>query len=393
MGIPIGKLALYGASAGIHPARLIPVSLDVGTNNEELLDDPLYLGYREPRLRGDEYESLVAEFVAAVEQVYPDALLQWEDFSNRTSFANLERYRSQILSFNDDIQGTAAMAVAGLLSASRHIGVSMRDHRVVIVGAGSAGIGIRDQVAAAMHSDGATEADTAAQIFVLDSRGLIVDGRPDLTPGKKRLAVSTEVIANWQISDHPIDLEDVVRNARATALIGVSGVASLFSQRVVSRMARYADRPIILPLSNPTSYTEVTPQDALAWTGGRAIIATGSPFPPVTHRDRVHYVGQANNVFVFPGMGLGALAVGASEVTDSMFLAAARALADNVGDDLLDRGQIFPSITSVREVSTRVAVAVASAAIADGVAEPSDDVAGRIAAAQWDPDYLPYRPA
>jgi malic enzyme len=393
MGIPIGKLALYGAAAGIHPSRLIPVSLDVGTNNEELLGDPLYLGYRERRLRGDDYESLVAEFVAAVKEVYPDALLQWEDFSNRTSFTNLERYREQILSFNDDIQGTAAMAVAGLLAASRHIGSSMRDHRVVIVGAGSAGRGIRDQIAAAMISDGSTPADVDTQIFVLDSRGLIVDGRPDLTPAKKRLAVPTAVVADWQISDHPIDLEDVVRNARATALIGVSGVANIFNQRVVSRMARYADRPIIMPLSNPTSLTEVEPQDALAWTGGRAIIATGSPFPPVTHRQQVHSIGQANNVFIFPGIGLGALTVGASMVTDGMFLAAARALAGEVGPDLLERGQIFPSITSVREVSTKVAVAVAEAAIADGVADPIDDVDGQIAAARWHPSYPPYRPA
>ncbi len=393
MGIPIGKLALYAAAAGIHPARLVPVSLDVGTNNEELLGDPLYLGYRERRLRGEDYDSLVAEFVAAVQVVYPDALLQWEDFSNRTSFTNLERYREQVLSFNDDIQGTAAMAVAGLLAASRHIGFSMRDHRVVIVGAGSAGIGIRDQIAAAMVNDGATPADVGNQIFVLDSRGLIVEGRPDLSPAKQRLAVATGVVADWQISDHPIDLEDVVRNARATALIGVSGVANIFNQRVVSRMARYADRPIIMPLSNPTSLTEVEPQDALAWTGGRAIIATGSPFPTVTHRQQVHSIGQANNVFVFPGIGLGALTVGASMVTEGMFLAAAGALAGEVGPDLLERGQIFPSITSVRDVSTKVATAVAEAAIADGVADPIEDVDGQIAAAQWDPTYLPYRPA
>ena len=392
MGIPIGKLALYAAAAGIHPARLVAVSLDVGTNNEELLTDPLYLGYRHRRIRGEEYESLIAEFVAAVQLVFPDALLQWEDFSNRTSFANLERYRKDLTSFNDDIQGTAAMVVAGMLAATRLTGIRMREQRVVIVGAGSAGIGIRDQVALAMAADGASAEDPQTQIFVLDSRGLIVDGRPDLTEAKRRLAVGTGVITDWQISDHPIGLEDVVRNAKASTLVGVSGVAGVFRQEIISRMARYVDRPIIMPLSNPTSHSEVTPAEALAWTGGRAVIATGSPFPPVTHRDRVHRIGQANNVFVFPGMGLGALTVGASMVTDGMFLAAATALAAEVDDGLLQHGQIFPSMSSVRAVSRAVAIAVAGAAIDDGVAKPIDDVVAAIDAAIWFPDYLPYRP-
>ena len=220
-----------------------------------------------------------------------------------------------------------------------------------------------------------------------------MEGRPDLTPAKRRLAVSTEVIRDWQISDHPIGLEDVVRNAKASTLIGVSGVAGVFTQDVVSRMSRYVERPIIMPLSNPTSHTEVTPSDALAWSGGRAIIATGSPFAPVAHRQHVHHIGQANNVFIFPGVGLGALTVGASMVTDGMFLAAATALAATIGDDLLQRGQIFPPITAVRDVAFRVAVAVAAAAIDDGVASPVDDVAAAVAGAQWEPSYLPYRPA
>jgi malic enzyme len=393
MGIPIGKLALYAAAAGIHPARLIPISLDVGTNNLTLLEDPMYLGYRERRIRGEEYDSFIAEFVDAVTEVHPDALLQWEDFANRTSFNNLETYRKEILSFNDDIQGTAAMVVAGLLAATRHIGGNVRDHRVVIVGAGSAGIGIRQIIAAAMAEDGATKPEIDSQIFVLDSRGLVVEGRPDLKGGKLQVTVPAEAIKDWQISDHPIGLGDVVRNARATVLIGVSGVGGIFNQEIVSRVGRYTERPIIMPLSNPTSHTEVTPADALTWTSGRAIVATGSPFPPVFHRDHHHYIGHANNVFVFPGIGLGSLSVGARMITDGMLLSAARALAATVGDDLLARSQIFPSMTSVQDVSVAVARAVAQAAIEEGVAEPVDDLDAMIESDRWFPDYLPYRPA
>ena len=392
MGIPIGKLALYGALAGIHPGRLIPVSLDVGTHNSELLADPLYLGYREPRLTGAAYEEFIAEFVDAVAAVYPDALLQWEDFSNRTSFTNLERYRDQVLSFNDDIQGTAAMVVGGLITATRHIGGRLAEHRVVIVGAGSAGVGIRDQIAAAMTAEGGAPHDVARRIFVLDSRGLIVEGRPDLSHYKLRLAVPLRAVRDWQISDHPIGLEDVVRNARATVLIGVSGVPGVFTQEVVSRMARYTERPVVMPLSNPTSYAEVTPEDALMWTGGRALVATGSPFPAVQYRERVHRIGQANNVFIFPGMGAGALTVGAKFVSDGMFLAAARALASTIGPELAEDGQLFPSITEARSVARVVAKAVAEQALEEGLANPVDDLDARLDEDRWEPDYLPYRP-
>ena len=393
MGIPIGKLALYSAAAGIHPGRLIPVSLDVGTSNDELRSDPLYLGYRHERIRGEEYDSFIAEFVAAVRETHPDALLQWEDFANRTSFKNLDTYRETVPSFNDDIQGTAAIGVAGIMAASRYLGRPLTDHRIVIVGAGSAGIGIRDLISTAMLAEGATDADISSRLFVLDSRGLIVEGRPDLTPAKQRLAVPQGVTAGWQIADDPIGLTDVVRNTHATVLIGVSGVAGVFTQQVVSRMARYTERPIIMPLSNPTSHAECTPEDALWWTAGRAFVATGSPFPSVHHRNLTHQIGQANNVFVFPGVGLGVLTVGAKMVTDGMFLAAARALADTVGDDLVECGQIFPSITSVHAVSRTVAKAVAEAAIAEEVAAPMDDIDAALEAANWGPEYLPYRPA
>lgn len=391
MGIPIGKLALYTAAAGIHPARCIPVSLDVGTDNAELLSDPLYLGYRQPRLRGEAYFELVDEFVHAVKEVFPDALLQWEDFANRTSFTLLERYREVLPSFNDDIQGTAAMVVAGLLAASGRLGMKLTDHRVVVVGAGSAGIGIREQIVAAMIDEGLDPAEAATRVLVLDSRGLLVEGRPDLTPLKRRMAVPSSVVTDWQIEDHPIGLLDVVRNARATVLVGVSGVPGLFTEDVVRILAASAERPIVMPLSNPTSHTEAHPASVLRWTDGRAIVATGSPFDPVEHDGVVHHVGQANNVFVFPGMGLGVLTVGAREVTTELFLAAARALAAAVPEELLARGQIFPDIRDVREVSRRVAVAVAEEAVATGLADPVGDVLAAAADEMWEPDYLPYR--
>jgi len=392
MGIPIGKLALYAAAAGIHPSRCIPISLDVGTNNSELLADPLYAGYPEPRLRGEPYEELVGEFVAAVQTAFPGALLQWEDFSNKTSFANLSRYRDTLPSFNDDIQGTAAMVVAGLMVTTHHLGTRISDQTIVIVGAGSAGVGIRDQIATAMVAEGTDRREAELRILTLDSRGLIVEGRPELPPGKQRLAVPVETVRDWQIDDHPIGLRDVVRNAKASVLIGVSGMPGVFTQEIIERLARHVPRPIIMPLSNPTSHAEVTPSNAIAWTGGSAFVATGSPFPDVIHGGFTHRVGQANNVFVFPGIGLGTLAVGASKVSDRMFLAASRALAARVTPDLIAAGQIYPSIDTVRATSQAVAVAVAAQAIEEGLAEPVDDLEAVIDADMWFPEYLPYRP-
>ncbi len=393
MGIPIGKLALYSAGAGIHPTRCIPISLDVGTNNPELLDDPVYIGYRHPRLGGEEYREFVAEFVAAVQEVYPDALLHWEDFANRTSFDNLSTYRDVLPSFNDDIQGTAAMVVAGLMVATRHTGSKISDQRIVIVGAGSAGIGIRDQVATAMEDEGCARTEAEARIMVLDSRGLIVEGRPNLPPGKAKLALSLEAVKDWQIEDHPIGLRDVVRNARASVLIGVSGVPGMFTEEMIRHMALHAEHPIVMPLSNPTSHAEVTPANAIEWTEGRAFVATGSPFPSVDYRGRTHQIGQANNVFAFPGIGLGVLAVGARTVTDRMFLAASKALAGAVRPGLAAAGQLYPSISDVRATSRAVAKAVAQQAMADGIAAPVADVDERIEEDMWFPEYLPYRPA
>jgi malate dehydrogenase (oxaloacetate-decarboxylating) len=390
MGIPIGKLALYTAAAGIHPERCLPVSLDVGTNNAELLADPLYLGYRAPRLRGEDYDSLVDEFVDAVRSVYPGALLQWEDFANSTSFRHLAVHRERIASFNDDIQGTAAMVVAGLLTVIGHLGGSFSDHRIVIAGAGSAGHGIAEQITVAMAAGGIDSAAAASRIFVLDSRGLVV-ARSGLDEIKADVATDPAAIADWETAADPPTLLDVVRNVAPTVLVGVTGQAGLFSEDVVREMASHVDRPLILPLSNPTSHTEVTPADALAWTDGRAIVATGSPFAAVERGGRLIPIGQANNAFIFPGMGLGVIASRARMVTDGMFLAAAQALSAQTRSELVGNGQIYPDIDEARSIGASVAVAVAEQAIEEGVAEPVDDVTTLVRSEMWHPAYQPYR--
>ncbi len=389
MGIPIGKLALYTAAAGIHPGRCIPISIDVGTNNAELLADPLYIGYKEPRLRGSEYETLIDEFVDAVLDVFPGALLQWEDFANVTSFRNLETHRKRIASFNDDIQGTAAMVVAGVLSASDHLATVAQDHRIVISGAGSAGYGIAQQLAYVMVVSGLSEEEAWERLYVLDSRGLLLSNRGGLKGIKEELAIDVSRTLDWDVVEDPPSLLDVVRNVRPTVLIGVSGQAGLFTKEVIEQMGSTCERPLILPLSNPTSHTEVTPANAIAWTGGRAIVATGSPFRPVEYNGATHQVGQANNVFIFPGMGLGIIAVGAREVTDSMFLEAAKALSRMTNQDLVSQGQLYPDIDDVRAVSRAVAVAVAERAVKDGVADPVDDIEAIVDTEMWYPRYLP----
>lgn len=390
MGIPIGKLALYTAAAGIHPDRTIPICLDVGTNNEDLLADPLYVGFRQPRLQGAAYESFIEEFVSALMAVHPGALLQWEDFANSTSFANLDRYRSVLPSFNDDIQGTAAMTVAGLIGAGRASGHVISEHRVVVLGSGSAGIGIHDQVVGAMVDAGLPREEALNRVFVLDSKGLVVDSRSDLNPTKKAIAVHEDAVADWP-GGPLFDLEQVAANAKPTALIGVSGQAGAFTESIVRVAAADLDRPVVMPLSNPTSHAEATPEEIIHWTDGRALVATGSPFPPVQYDGATHQVGQANNVFVFPGIGLGVLAARASQITDGMFLAAAKALAAALGDDDLAVGALYPPIDNVRTVTRAVAMAVARQAVSEGVAPDQGDLAAAIAAEIWEPEYVPYR--
>jgi malic enzyme len=300
------------------------VSLDVGTDNGDLLRDPLYIGWRQPRMRGDEYWEFVDEFAEAVKRCYPNALLQWEDFGKSTSFRHLEAHRSSVLSFNDDIQGTAAVSVAGLLGAMRLVKGRLRDQRIVLLGAGSAGVGISRLIVDAMREEGMPAAEARARIYTLDSKGLVVEGRPGLDEHKREFAVAPERIAEWGATADRIPLLDVVRRVQPTVLFGVSGQAGVFTEEVVREMARHTQRPIILPLSNPTSCAEARPVDVVRWTEGRAIVGTGSPFDDVLYDGRRYRIGQGNNVFIFPGVGLGAIIGKARRVTDGMFLAASR---------------------------------------------------------------------
>jgi len=394
MGIPIGKLALYTAAAGIHPSLTVPISLDVGTNNQELLDDPLYVGWRGKRLRGDEYWTLIEEFVYAVKEVFPVALLQWEDFANLTSFHNLDTYRDVVPSFNDDIEGTAATVVGGLMAGMRLLGEGLSDQSYVIVGAGSAGTGIYDQLVSTMVEEGITEEEAGARIMVTDSRGLLFEGRSaPMDDRKKRMAISKDVMKRHGLKGKEVTHEMVVEKTKPSILIGVCGQACSFTEPMVRAMADAHERPFVMPLSNPTSKAEAVPSDILAWSDGRALIATGSPFPEVTYEGVTHRIGQANNVFVFPGMGLGCVVSQATRVTPGMFGAAARALAAAVDDEMLKIGALYPPISRVRDISHAVAHAVAEQAISEGAAGAIVDVEHDIDQMMWRPTYLPYRPA
>ena len=393
MGIPVGKLALYTAVAGIHPANCLPVSLDVGTNNAELLADPYYLGYRQRRLQGESYWKVLDAFVAAVKEVFPGCLIQWEDFLKNTAFEVLDRYRLQVPSFNDDIQGTAAVGVAGVLAALRITKQKLSEQRIVYAGAGAAGVGIGRLVAMSMREESDDEANIhAAQIFV-DSHGLLRQGVPISDPHKRPFALDDAAMARYGFSHEAnYDLLEVVRRVRPTVLIGTTAQSGTFTEPVIRAMAQHVDRPVVLPLSNPTSKAECTPAEALGWSEGRTIVATGTAFEPVRRDGRTHVIGQANNVFIFPGMGLGCILSGMQEVTDAMFLAAAHRLADCVGPDRLDAGAIYPDQKDLRNVA-----AVVAAAVIDLVqrqrGEPPESgasIAQQVRAAMWFPEYESY---
>ena len=386
MAISIGKLALYVAGAGIPPWQVLPVSLDVGTNNAELLADDLYLGLRQPRLEGAEYHELVDEFAAAVKEVFPRALVQWEDFRKDNALAILDRHRHDLLSFNDDIQGTGAVALAGVLSALRIAGRDPAAERVLIHGAGAAGLGIARQIRAGLGA--------AAQIGVLDSRGLLVDDNTIRDSYKRELAWPLEQARTFGLADAKNrDLATVVKAFQPTVLIGTSGQGGAFSEAMVRNMAEYCERPVVLPFSNPTANAEAIPADVLAWTDGRALIATGSPFAPVTQGGREYHIGQGNNVFIFPGLGAGALAVQAHEVTDAMVSAASAALAQAINDAELQQGLLYPAVARLREVSVDVARAVAQQARDDGVAaDMRSDLDELLDTATWSPRYPTYVP-
>jgi malate dehydrogenase (oxaloacetate-decarboxylating) len=391
MPIPVGKLALYTAAAGIHPARTLPVSLDVGTDNPALLQDDLYLGWRHPRLHGERYDALVEEFVQAVRRRFPRAVLQWEDFSKGNAFALLERYRKVLPSFNDDIQGTAAVALAGIMAAGRATGTPLPAQRVVILGAGAAGVGIGRLLRDALQRAGVSGSTLTEAIAVLDSHGLVMEGSGGAADAYRRELAWPSALAEQHGlgADAPRDLAAVVRQLRPTVLIGVSGAPGAFTEPIVREMARHAPRPAVFPMSNPTSQAEATPSDVVAWTDGRALVATGSPFPIVVHDGRAIRVGQGNNAFIFPGVGLGALVSEAREMTESLFTAAAARLADRVRREDLAAGSLFPPIAELRPVTAEIAVAVARQAREEGVGRPLADaeLERAVRDAMWEPVY------
>ena len=395
MGIPVGKLALYTAGAGIYPALTLPVSLDVGTDNETLLSDPYYVGYRQARSRGQEYDEFIEAFVEGVLQVFPHAVLQWEDFKQHNAIRLLDRYRHRIASFNDDIQGTAAVVMGGILSALRLLAEPLGDQRLVFLGAGAAGIGIARLIRAAMVREGVPQHVIRRSITQIDSQGLTFEGRVSLDDDKREFALGFDELSHYGFeSAEGYDLETVVRHVRPTILIGTSGTPGTFSEVAIREMAAHARIPIVLPLSNPTSKTEAHPSDILEWSRGRAIVATGSPFGPVRRGERTHMIGQANNAFCFPGIGLGAVVAEAREVTDEMFLVAAKTLANQVSADRLEQGAVYPRQSELRRVSRAIAVAVVLCARDCGVGRHlrDDEIEQAVDDAMWYPDYVPYQP-
>jgi malate dehydrogenase (oxaloacetate-decarboxylating) len=394
MGIPIGKLSLYTACAGLHPSTTLPILLDVGTDNKERLADPIYIGWRHGRVRGEDYDDFVETFVNAVLDRWPQALLQWEDFARANAGRMLQRYRDRLCTFNDDIQGTAAVAAGTLLAAVKVTGQPIRDQRIAIVGAGSAGIGIANLLLRVMIDAGLPEAEARRRFYAIDRDGLLVDGTPGLLDFQRPFAQSPAVVANWprEYAD-AIGLADVIANANPTVLIGVSGQPGIFTENIIRKMASAVGRPIVFPLSNPTSRSEAMPQDLTAWTDGRAVIGTGSPFPPVVRDGRSFAVDQTNNAYVFPGIGLGVLAVRARRVTDGMFVAAAKVLADISPAARDAHAPLLPPVAQLRDVAFSVAKAVAREARVEGQCEPFDDeeLDGLIARKMWDPVYRPYR--
>ena len=383
MGIPVGKLSLYTACAGINPTQCLPITIDVGTNNETFLKDPLYIGLRQKRLAGAEFDAVIEEFIVAVQKVFPGVLVQFEDFGNSNAFRLLERYRDQLCTFNDDIQGTGSVALAGVLSALRLTGGKMSDHRVLVSGAGEAGMGIADNIVTVLMEEGLSKAEARKRIWFVDSKGLIVKNREGLVEHKLHYA-----------HDHApcADLLAAVKSVKPTMLVGVSGQPRTFTEEIVKTVGSYNQRPVIFALSNPTSKAECTAEEAYTWTEGRAIFASGSPFAPVTLNGQMHVPGQGNNAYIFPGVGLGVVATGARRVTDAMFIKAARALASLLREDELAEGRIYPSLKRIHEVSLKIAVAVAEEVYASKLTDQPRpaDLTAFIQSQMFKPEYLDY---
>lgn len=392
LAIAIGKLALYTVGGGVSPFHTMPVKLDVGTDRLELLEDPFYLGVRQRRLRGDAYYAFLDKFVETVHRRWPRAVIQWEDLSKEVAFTVLDRYRERVPSFNDDIQGTGAVALAGLLSACRLKHEALEDQRIVVFGAGAGGIGVAWAITQGLIRAGLTPEQARARVYVIDSKGLLVEGRA-IDPYKQPYAQSAEAVAGWRIVGPVPSLLEVIENAGITMLLGLSGQSGAFNQPVVAAMCRNCVRPVIFPLSNPTSASEALPQDILSWSEGRAIVATGSPFPDVSMEGQIHPVGQGNNAFIFPGLGFGAVLAECRRITDTMVLESAYALDGYTAAHHLEAGRVYPPVSELQEVSIRVAARVIRQALDDGVADKTD-LAGRdldayLRSRFWHPRYLP----
>jgi len=386
MGIPIGKLILYVAGAGLHPNRTLPILLDVGTDNEELLNDPLYLGMTHRRIKPDEFYALVDEFVQAAIEKWPNVLIQWEDFTNDKAFPLLERYRDRVLCFNDDIQGTGSVVLAGLLAAMRYMETELCDQRILFYGAGSASVGIADMICAGMADEHGLKMDEARKrVWMCDSKGLVTSKRKGKLQAHKK---------PYTRDDEPADFATLIERVKPTVLIGASGMRGSFSKDIVQAMHRHCERPIIFALSNPTSKSECTASEAYEWTDGKAIFASGSPFAPVRLKGRIFVPGQGNNMFVFPGVGLGAIVSGASHITDEMFFTAARTLAHMVTDKELQAGTLYPDLEKIRQISLSIAAAVCRVAWDKGLAryEEPDDIREQVRKCMWHPEYRPYVP-
>jgi len=394
MGIPIGKVGLYVAAGCLHPSEVLPITLDVGTNNQSKLDDPMYIGWRRNRITGDEYHKFIDTFLHACKRAFPGVMYQWEDFAKHHAFDLLAKYRKTILSFNDDIQGTGATALAALMGAARIKGVAMKDMKYCIAGAGEAGTGIANNIEAALKAEGLSEQDARNRIYHIDRQGLLLEDDPTLEPQQHTYAKSRAHVAGWKLKKEGfIDIIDVIRNAGVNVLVGTTAVPGRFDDEILEGMAASDSRPVIMPLSNPTSKVECTPEQVCRATGGSFIMATGSPFPPIETKIGMQGIAQCNNLFIFPGVGLGAIVAQASEVTDSMFAAGARALAGMVTDDQAARGYVLPEMKFIREASAQVAMAVAREARDCGVGAKLTDaeIEARVLASQWTPAYVPVR--
>ncbi|WP_131781060.1 NAD-dependent malic enzyme [Legionella gresilensis] len=394
MGIPIGKLALYCACSGIHPSATLPILLDTGTNNPDLINDPLYIGWRHERIRGQEYDDFVDAFIKAIKKRFPHILLQWEDFALQNATRLLDKYRNKLCTFNDDVQGTAAIATGTLLSAVQVTRIPLGEQRIAILGAGTAGCGIAELIIHAMMEDGLSEKEARKRIFMVDRNGLLLDEMKDLLPFQQQLTQTRAAIADWKLENkNNISLLDVIKNLHPHALLGVSGQPGLFTEEIIREMASHVKQPIILPLSNPITHSEATPTDLMLWTESRAVIGTGSPFGNIVKNGKLFRVDQTNNVYIFPGMGLGLISVQARHVTDKMFMVAAKALANCSPAQKDPEANLLPPLTQVREVSYQVALAVAKEAVRDNLAKPmsDDEIETCIKSHIWEPVYVPYK--